>query len=336
MTKCNSTDAIASKQERHSNKRLTTPEFITRAVAVHGYTYDYNQVEYINSKTKVEIVCKSHGVFYQSPNTHLTGQGCPHCHNERRFLTQAQFLEKSKAIHGDNYDYSQAIYTRNSAKVKITCNGCGVMFEQAPQDHMRGNGCVLCHWDRNSLTQDEFIRESKLVHGAYKYNYKNAGYVDKSSVVILGCNDCGEVFNQDAYRHLRGNGCPNCARETSGFNLTSFTDSCDRNGNGKGTLYVIECFLGDEVFIKIGMTSKTVYKRFSKSKIPYRYKEVYSIVGDSKFIFDIEKSLHRLLRKYKYKPKISFAGQTECFTTIKPIEKLLKELSNTEQLQLLA
>lgn len=30
-------------------------------------------------KTKVEIVCKKHGSFHQTPEHHLRGAGCPHC-----------------------------------------------------------------------------------------------------------------------------------------------------------------------------------------------------------------------------------------------------------------
>jgi len=53
-------------------------------------------------------------------------------------------------------------------------------------------------------------------------------------------------------------------------------------------------------------------------------------------IYDLEVKLHAFLENYRYKPVIKFKGYTECFTTIKPIERLLKRLSTTEQLQLLA
>lgn len=55
---------------------------------VHGDKYDYSLVEYNNSKKKVKIICKYHGVFTQSPNTHLGGHGCPRCaqHNSKAIL----------------------------------------------------------------------------------------------------------------------------------------------------------------------------------------------------------------------------------------------------------
>jgi hypothetical protein len=56
--------------------KLTTEEFIERAKIVHGDRYDYTEVKYINTKTKVIIICSEHNKFEQIPETHLLGQGC--------------------------------------------------------------------------------------------------------------------------------------------------------------------------------------------------------------------------------------------------------------------
>ena len=37
-----------------------------------------------NNKTKVKIICSEHGVFEQKPNSHLNGNGCPHCAQEEK------------------------------------------------------------------------------------------------------------------------------------------------------------------------------------------------------------------------------------------------------------
>jgi hypothetical protein len=57
-----------------------TEEFIKKAKLKHGDKYDYSKVEYLTSKTKVIIICKIHGDFEQSPNSHISQkQGCPKC-----------------------------------------------------------------------------------------------------------------------------------------------------------------------------------------------------------------------------------------------------------------
>jgi hypothetical protein len=40
---------------------------------VHNNKYDYSKVEYINTNSKVKIICPIHGEFEQTPHNHLTG-----------------------------------------------------------------------------------------------------------------------------------------------------------------------------------------------------------------------------------------------------------------------
>ena len=65
---------------RKMARRLTTFDFIEKARKAHGDRYDYSKVEYINNKSKIEIICKEHGSFWQAPNNHTALlQGCPNC-----------------------------------------------------------------------------------------------------------------------------------------------------------------------------------------------------------------------------------------------------------------
>ena len=60
-------------------RKITTEEFISKAKEVHGDKYDYSEVEYKGAKTKVKIKCPKHDMFEQSPDNHVSGQGCPVC-----------------------------------------------------------------------------------------------------------------------------------------------------------------------------------------------------------------------------------------------------------------
>ena len=55
--------------------------FIEKARQIHNDKYDYSKVNYVNSRTKVCIICPEHGEFWQTPNTHLKGSKCPKCAN---------------------------------------------------------------------------------------------------------------------------------------------------------------------------------------------------------------------------------------------------------------
>ena len=58
---------------------LTTTKVLEQFEAVHGRKYDYSQVHYVDDSTNVEIVCKEHGIFKQTPSNHKSGKGCSAC-----------------------------------------------------------------------------------------------------------------------------------------------------------------------------------------------------------------------------------------------------------------
>ena len=79
--------------------RITIKEFIEKAKKIHGDKYDYSKVEYKDMHTKVCIICKEHGEFWQTPNKHLNGQECPECNdrmNKQECLLWRKLQEKYK------------------------------------------------------------------------------------------------------------------------------------------------------------------------------------------------------------------------------------------------
>ena len=50
--------------------KRTKEDFIGLVIGIHGNKYDYSLVNYINSTTKIKIVCQQHGLFEQAPNKH--------------------------------------------------------------------------------------------------------------------------------------------------------------------------------------------------------------------------------------------------------------------------
>ena len=136
--------------------------FLLKAKEIHGNKYDYSKVEYINSKTKVCIICPEHGEFYQEPNSHLQGHGCPFCKSELKRNTTKGFIEKANEIHNNFYDYSLTKYGSNrQEKVIIKCPLHGE-FTISPKSHLRGSGCPKCK--QSSLEKDVkcFLIENNL------------------------------------------------------------------------------------------------------------------------------------------------------------------------------
>ena len=185
--------------------KKTTKEFIQDAIKVHGDKYDYSKVEYINSKTKVIIICKEHGEFEQISGIHLRKRGCSKCSGKNSPTTE-EWIEKAKEVHGYKYDYSKVIYKNSRDKVIIICKKHGE-FEQIPTDHLCKKGCSKCSGSYKYTTK-EWIEKAKEVHGN-KYDYSKVEYKKALKKIIIICPEHGE-FKQRAVSHLRGHCCNKC------------------------------------------------------------------------------------------------------------------------------
>ena len=74
--------------------KLTKENFTKKSKNVHNNKYDYSEVEYVNNQTKVCIICPKHSEFWQTPNNHLKGKGCPSCYGNKK-LTINDFIKKT-------------------------------------------------------------------------------------------------------------------------------------------------------------------------------------------------------------------------------------------------
>lgn len=193
--------------------KITTEEFINRGNIVHNGKYRYTLTCYKKAKEKVCIICPKHGEFWQTPDDHLHGKGCPKCGREiadnTRRIDLETFIERSNIIHNYKYDYSKAIYINISTKICIICPEHGE-FWQTPASHLRGKGCPKCAG--KGLTNEEIIEKCRLVHGD-KYDYSNIKFVNMKDYCRIICPIHGE-FWQTMDNHLHGHECPKCSNSS--------------------------------------------------------------------------------------------------------------------------
>jgi hypothetical protein len=198
----------------------STEQFVHEAIKVHGNKYCYDDVDYMGNKVKVHIKCLIHGEFWQMPDKHLSGQGCPKCGNKRIGKTlqssTTEFIEKSIKLHGDKFDYSKVEYNGSHSKVCIICPEHGEFF-QSPTNHLSGNGCLKCAWKYKHgkyrlTTLDTFLTQAKEIHGD-KYNYSKVNWENTRTAITIICPIHGE-FTQVPQNHIRLKcGCRKCGRE---------------------------------------------------------------------------------------------------------------------------
>ena len=127
---------------------------------------------------------------------------------QRRFLNTEIFIKLAKQIHGSKYDYSKVNYKNANTNVSIICP-VHSLFSQNPRSHLKGFGCAKCS-NRTAKTTEDFIKESKQVHGD-KYDYSRVEYKSARDYVNIICPRHG-VFRQRAYIHLNGSGCIKCVK----------------------------------------------------------------------------------------------------------------------------
>lgn len=297
------------------SRRLTTQKFIDKAKHKHGDKYNYSNTSYGTSNVdKVEIICSEHGSFWQAPNSHLSGQGCPRCGKiqsvKSRTYGTKNFIKKAKNIHNNFYDYSLSKYINSQAKIKIICPHHGV-FEQKPNGHLQGQGCYQCGVDSHYSTISDFIKKAKGVYGD-KYNYDNSYFIKyrTGNKVNITCPEHGDFIIWKS-SFLKGFACKECSNGYAGFSKTGWIKFCKKKGVNKAYCYIIRLYDENESFIKVGI-STDIKSRFRH--IPYNYEIIYLIEDVPEKVFTKEKLLHRIYKPEKYKPLRSFDGKHECFT----------------------
>lgn len=117
------------------NKKLTTEEFIEISRLSHtpeqNENLSYDKSNYVNNRTPIIITCNIHGDFEQTPEKHMSGQGCPKCsstisklevelHNFINSIYKEEIIKNNRNILPDNKEID--VYIPN-LKIGFEFNG---------------------------------------------------------------------------------------------------------------------------------------------------------------------------------------------------------------------
>ncbi len=197
-------------------------KFIQKAIIKYGDLYNYTKVDYINSKTKIEIICKEHGSFFVRPDAHLTKVGCPKCNGGIKYDTNT-FIEKADLKFGNKFDYTKVDYINSKTKVEIVCNEHGSFFI-LPANHLAGQQCSSCSGVYRKNT-DDFNKQAVNIYGN-KYDYSRVNYINNRTKIEIICLKHGS-FEQIPKDHLNGHGCAKCCESKGEEIVSKFLDGLD-------------------------------------------------------------------------------------------------------------
>ncbi len=231
--------AVCALKGRGLSKRKSLDDFLIKTAEVHKGKYDYSKMVFCSYQEKVEIVCATHGSFWQAPTVHIKGHGCPRC---AATLNSKSRQSVPEWVYSDpNVIPKIETYKSTKDSMVFTCSIHGEV-RRVLSSSLKGKSlCPKCNREQVANTfktsNEDFIIKAQCLFP--EYDYSKVDYDGVSKYVTITC-DKGHMFKQKAGNLLTGYGCPSCSR--TGF-------SYDK----KGYLYILKI---DNIYGKIGISNK--------------------------------------------------------------------------------
>lgn len=289
-------------------KRCTHQEFIAKLDKVYP-DRDWEVIGEYTHNTEPILVRDRYGDCLIKPNTMLQ-RSVP---NIKTAIDKTSYtINRFKEVWGDDmFDYSKFKYEGVRVKSTLICKAKGHEFLSDANNHLAKRGCPECAKEaiseRVRSNTEEFIQKAVDKYGNDKYSFKKTDYITAIEDVIITCKEHGD-FEQTPNKFLNGQICPICSYKENTSNYYNI-----KKRRKKSILYIIECWNKEERFIKIGVTTRSISKRFGDSyDMPYNYKVLREFQYANIDAPDaIETCLLRTTKTVVYKPKLHFSGVTE-------------------------
>lgn len=127
-------------------------QFIENATKKYGDRFDYSEVNYVDYRKKIKIICIIHGYIYQTISEHLH-YGCKQCNNNKiNEPAKISFIQAAIKKYGDKYNYE--LVNSVSKETVFLCMEHAIAFEQKFIDFLTSPCCLGC--------KNEMINEFQL------------------------------------------------------------------------------------------------------------------------------------------------------------------------------
>lgn len=157
-------------------RKLTKEEFVEKSNTTHNNKYNYSLVNYINSVTKVKIICEEHGIYTQIPHAHMKGQSCPFCpkkHGGYERLSIEILKERCYKLHKDEYLILSTEYINNSTKIMIKHNKCLNEYTVKPIHFFNGSCCPNCYNKSKGENKIKLFLDENNISYKPQYGFNN-------------------------------------------------------------------------------------------------------------------------------------------------------------------
>lgn len=203
------------REKSNTAKILTTESFICKAKEIHEDLYDYSKTLYKSYDEPVEIICKKHGSFYQTPDSHLQGKGCQKCSvsiskNEDILYEFCKKLDDStvRRIRNKISPYEIDIFVEDK-NIGIEYNGLLWHSEKYKPDKAYHYNKLIAARNSNikliQIFEDEFINKQNIVFDKIRHILS---FDDKPKIMGRKCqvkeinSKMGKLFLEE--NHIQG------------------------------------------------------------------------------------------------------------------------------------
>lgn len=167
----------------HKKYSRTAIKFIELANEIHNNKFDYSNLVYKNKKTNVEIICKTHGSFFQLPSNHLAGNNCPKCSMNGFSQESIDWLEYVMDKYNINIQHAlnTGEYKINKYRVDGFDKINNTVYEYYGSYH---------HGNPEIYKKDDFNKLIKKTHGEiYEKTIKREDYIKNLGYKVISIWD---------------------------------------------------------------------------------------------------------------------------------------------------
>lgn len=222
-------------------------------------------------------------------------------------LTQVEVENRVKLIFGDKIKVTGE-YKGSKEKIEVETKFGKHMVK--PSNLFSGQTpSVITALDKN----DCFKRMYMDRYPNTKYILDKINYVGIYDRITVTCPIHGDFTIRPNNFYDHNQGCPICQGHEGSYTYGAMEANKEKYSETMANLYLIECWNDNEHFIKIGITTQKLDRRFcSIASMPYNYRILDIIHTDLYAGGLMERNLHNTLGN-KYVPSIKFGGFSECY-----------------------
>lgn len=174
-------------------------------------TEKYFNLNYKNTGTKLPVLCKKHGLIFQSVSSIKLKNICRSCYEDNKKLKYARFIKKFRK----DYNYSLLSkkwfndkYLNTYTKLPIICKTHGLFFQSSVEHFTNKNNCPLC----SGVSLSKFLNKYKSIYkNELKITEEEFSKIKKENSPIKAiCNIHGKHYKKFRSIYNDETGCPKC------------------------------------------------------------------------------------------------------------------------------